>query len=138
MADADLHAAHAGDLLLPQRGQTVAELGAHPVAQEAGGQVDGDLVAIEPDQGHLAQPGAVFDFAHLLLQAAAHASPLRRHLLGGVVIHGCGMLPSDTATRNRPVQATGHTPAPARAKRADHQTGPAWAIKKVARRQRNE
>jgi hypothetical protein len=42
--------------------------------------------------------------------------------------------PSNTVRRDRPILDPGHEPAPARAKRADLQTGPGRAIKKGARR----
>ena len=49
---------------------------AHPVAQEPGRQVDGDLVAVRSGQAHLPQPCAVFNVADLLLEAPADAVPL--------------------------------------------------------------
>jgi hypothetical protein len=98
--DVVLDAPHRGHLLLPQRGQAVAKLGANPVAQEAAGQVDGDLVALDADQRHLAQPGAVLDLAHFLLEATAHARPLGGQLLGGKLIHCRGMLPLDVAVEH--------------------------------------
>src|SRR6185312_508657 len=73
--------AHEAVLRLPEHVQPVRIMVADIVAHEAGGQVDGDLVAVDPGEGHVAEPAAVFDLADLLLQAAANASPLGRELL---------------------------------------------------------
>ena len=51
-------------------------MAADPIAQEACGQVDRHLVAIDAGEGHLAQPGAVLDLADVSLEAVAHMRPL--------------------------------------------------------------
>jgi len=79
-ADADFHPPHGRVLGMPEGIQAVAIVAADPVAQEAGRQVDRDLVAFEADQGHLAQPCAIFDVSHLGLQPAPDMRPLSSEL----------------------------------------------------------
>ena len=54
--------------------------------------MDGDLVAIQPDQCHLPQPRAVFHLAKFLLQTPAHARPLGGKLwyFHDFLLHGRG------------------------------------------------
>ena len=77
-ADADVHPADRRILVVPQRIQSVAVSAAHPVAQEAGRQQDGDLIAVDAGEGHLSQPIAVFEFADLAL----HRPRMRAHWVG--------------------------------------------------------
>ena len=65
MAHANIDAPDCRCLGLPQFLDLLTVMAAHPVAQEARGQVHGDFIAIDARQSHLPQPGAVFDVPNL-------------------------------------------------------------------------
>ena len=78
----DLHAAHRGAFGMPQRPQPVAVMAVHPVAHEARGQQDDDLIPVDAMQRHLPQPALVLAVAHLLAQAATDLRPAGDDLRG--------------------------------------------------------
>ena len=75
VTDDEIDTAHGGILGLPQCVHARTVMIAHPVAHEAGGQTDGDLIAVQPGEGHWPQPVSVFGFAYLGLQKAANLRP---------------------------------------------------------------
>ena len=69
---------------------------AHPVAQEAGWQVDQHRLALDAGEAHLPQPVAVFDVTDILPEARADACPAGGDLSGigrggiaRILIHPC-------------------------------------------------
>ena len=95
-ADADVDPADAAILFLPEVVQAVGVIVTHIVADEAGGEVDGDFVAVDADEGHVTEPGAVFDVADFALETAADPGPLGCELFpqGGLTFRCFGRMRS--------------------------------------------
>ena len=113
-ADADIHAADGQVFGQPERCDPVAVMIAHPVTQETGREVYGDLVAVDAREGHLPEPGAIFDIADFALQATANAGPLSRHLrmVGQSLVGGPGFIEGEVASISVVVRHHRHLPAP--------------------------
>ena len=100
LRDPQVHAPHRRVLRLPQHPQSVAVVAVHPIAHEARGQQDNDLVALDPEQRHLPEPTLVLAVADLFPQTAPHPRPTRHYLrgcLGGqradLLFHSSHLLP---------------------------------------------
>ena len=113
-ADADIHAADGQVFGQPERCDPVAVMIAHPVTQETGREVYGDLVAVDAREGHLPEPGAIFDIADFALQATANAGPLGRHLrmVCQSLAGGPGFIEGEVASISVVVRHHRHLPAP--------------------------